>query len=946
MRHLRGADARSEADAAKCGGVNSAGSRPAAPPPAAPASGDTPEGQDAFLKALAEEAAREERQAAAAKAAKKEAEAELAPLSEADAGEPGYAVTEGPAPPAAPAPGGVVEDKDALFKVLAEQAAREHSGAAQMVRPGAESDQPPSPEALVRGQSAAAKELRVNKAADKSGYAIVREAEPARLTGPAKRRKPLMTLVGVAAGLLVLIVVIAAISVSLAGSRKARVRELPIPANPPVPKPEAPPEFSTPLKEAAQALAAKAPVEVEVVEDSADAAAPQMPVLTSTGDVMLDATNLHIRDKNGADAGIQEMCSSSRSAVYESVAAGLREKGLAPAEAGQSAAGNPGEPGSRLKVFISTVPAWARFDFSGSGTLPAAIPPEPGRPGRPGRAGRRQPPLNFLRRGPQAPQIMPATPVNLWEKLVTGGMTLSALFAVGGPENWRGVAADDAHADPLPCGLRISIVRVAWEVGGQTHELTGPPAETGAAPPFLRPKQLHEIQLTGQMGADRICLLSGFIQYDDLDLHGAVAEAGKRAAGLLVAPAADWQTFWDGTADREAIAAACRNVLRLGGGPAIVAIVTATPDRLPHPSADALVSVLKDERSSPEWAGPFLALHGPFGDAALICVARQAKEGEENEKDFLRWVAAPADHSAESVQAACCALIDLGRPSPELNALIDKGAVKAFPEVRSPRGSLMFPPQTAQTVLEWLLRSGTAGQRVGAAVAAVAGGNFKELQDEVRAFVGQPPGPDPETVYRLCQGIETEKSPLAFEILSSLARKFMQSDEGDRFPPPAAFAEGGMPPPTERFSRTLAGLVCAGLARFNRFEAGKVLVDLMESPGPATRYCAIETLMALDDVDVSKEIRARYEALSGQSRDAYETQEWELVNPLKNKLCRYDIPMISAENALKNGVQTKEVIEICDGIIKDNPSPTLVKRATEMKRQAEKALGTSPGAAH
>ena len=320
---------------------------------------------------------------------------------------------------------------------------------------------------------------------------------------------------------------------------------------------------------------------------------------------------------------------------------------------------------------------------------------------------------------------MPATPVNLWEKLVTGGMTLSALFAVGGPENWRGVAADDAHADPLPCGLRISIVRVAWEVGGQTHELTGPPAETGAAPPFLRPKQLHEIQLTGQMGADRICLLSGFIQYDDLDLHGAVAEAGKRAAGLLVAPAADWQTFWDGTADREAIAAACRNVLRLGGGPAIVAIVTATPDRLPHPSADALVSVLRDERSSPEWAGPFLALHGPFGDAALICVARQAKEGEENEKDFLRWVAAPADHSAESVQAACCALIDLGRPSPELNALIDKGAVKAFPEVRSPRGSLMFPPQTAQTVLEWLLCSGTAGQRVGAAVAAVAEGKYQ-----------------------------------------------------------------------------------------------------------------------------------------------------------------------------------------------------------------------------
>jgi len=39
------------------------------------------------------------------------------------------------------------------------------------------------------------------------------------------------------------------------------------------------------------------------------------------------------------------------------------------------------------------------------------------------------------------------------------------------------------------------------------------------------------------------------------------------------------------------------------------------------------------------------------------------------------------------------------------------------------------------------------------------------------------------------------------------------------------------------------------------------------------------------------------------------------------------------------------VIETCDGIIKDNPSPTLVERAREMKRQAEKALQLNPGAA-
>ena len=123
------------------------------------------------------------------------------------------------------------------------------------------------------------------------------------------------------------------------------------------------PELPTALKEAAQALADKTLVEVEVVEAAADAAAQPMPILTPTGDLMLDVTNVHIRDKSGADASIQEMRSASRSAVYESVAAKLREKGLTPAAAGQSAAGNPGELHSRLKVFISTTPAWAGFSF-------------------------------------------------------------------------------------------------------------------------------------------------------------------------------------------------------------------------------------------------------------------------------------------------------------------------------------------------------------------------------------------------------------------------------------------------------------------------------------------------------------------------------------------------------------------------------------------------------
>ena len=315
-------------------------------------------------------------------------------------------------------------------------------------------------------------------------------------------------------------------------------------------------------------------------------------------------------------------------------------------------------------------------------------------------------------------------------------------------------------------------------------------------------------------------------------------------------------TFWDGKADNAKRSPPLAGIsCGSAAGRPLPRSLTAKPDRLPRLSAEALASVLKEERSSPEWARPFLAVRGPCGDAALICLARQPKE--ENEKDFLRWVATPADHSPESVQAACCALIDLGRPGPEVNALIDKRAVKAFSEVRSPRGSLAFPPQTAQTVLDWLIRNGTPSQRIGAA-AAVAEGNIKELQTGFRHSSASPLGSDPETLYRLCKGIEKAQSPLAFEILSSVAqRRLAQSDEGDRFLPPAAFAEGGVPLPTERYSRTVAALVCAGLARFDKFEAGKVLVELMESPGPATRYCAIETLIALDDVDVSKEIRAR-----------------------------------------------------------------------------------------
>ena len=358
---------------------------PPIPPAAAPASGGLPEDKAAFFRALVEETEREQREAAAAKAAQAQAEAELTPLSEALAGgESPRAAAETPAPAtpakppsAAPARGGALDNKDVLFNALAEEAAREQreTDTAKAAETGAEAgEKARSPEALARGKSSAATELRVKAVGDKSGYAVAQGSPPAEFAKPMPRSRKLL---GAAAGVLALIILlIIGISFGLSGRKppaKAQPMDraavemarrrgaplaqeepgvnpqtavLPQPAEPAVPPPEMPPA----LKEAALALADKALVEVEVAEPAADAAAPQTPILTPNGDLMLDMTNLHIRDKSDADASLQEMRTAIRSAVGESVAAQLREKGLAPVEAGQSAAARPDEPHSRLKV--------------------------------------------------------------------------------------------------------------------------------------------------------------------------------------------------------------------------------------------------------------------------------------------------------------------------------------------------------------------------------------------------------------------------------------------------------------------------------------------------------------------------------------------------------------------------------------------------------------------
>jgi hypothetical protein len=553
--------------------------------------------------------------------------------------------------------------------------------------------------------------------------------------------------------------------------------------------------------------------------------------------------------------------------------------------------------------------------------------------------------MQYAVRGPVPPSTVP---VKLWERLLSGNLTLSARFGLltrGGAFWFAAPDENDPEADPLPCGLRLSIVRLAWEVGEGTYDLVGRAAPEGVALPFQRPKQLRDLQLSAQMGADRTCQISGFCQYEDVNLQEGVAEAGKFVAARLPEPEADWNAIWSGKAGKDALAAACRNILRLDGGAAIAREMADKPDRLPKASAAALASVLKEENGDPGWAAPFLTAGGPLADAALVGLAREPKE--ENQKVFEQWVAAPAGRSPESVQAACCALIDLGKPGSEVNALIDSHAVKAFPEVRQPSAVLAFPPQTAQTVLDWLLHNGTDSQRLGAA-AAVAEGNIEPLRDAAREFANQL-GAESAAVSRLCRALGKAKSPLAFEMLSIMAQRLAQSDAGDRFPPlgtPAALSSPAGPDSAGRFSRTVAGLVCAGLARCDKVEAGKVLVRLMQSPGPATRYCAIEALVALDDVDAAPDIRARFDVLSKLTRDAYEQQEWELLTPSKNKLCRYDVPLLSAKNAVKNGMNLKEAIETCDSIIKENPSPAVVEKARALKAEAEKLLQHAPGAAH
>ena len=338
-----------------------------APPPAAPGSGDLPEAQAGFLKALAEEAAHEQRQSTA-KAAKTDAEAELAPLSEAPAGEPGYAVTQPPRRRLcrrleAWRRTRTLSSRRSPKRPRASSAGRPQQGPRRAPDPS----QPPSPEALLRGQSSAAKELRIKTAADKSGYAVAgthragasaaghRSAAGLRCGNWSAWRSALLLLVGI----------IIAIIVGLSSSRKPQASERPVPPIQSVP---------TPAGDAAG------------VADGAEGSRPgprrQRARRGGSGRSRCGrnrAADAGPHPDRRRDAGCDEpahprqerrRCRHSGDAVGDPVG-GLRERGRQAAREGPDAgggrgsppAGMPGEPRSRLKVFISTAPAWAGFRF-------------------------------------------------------------------------------------------------------------------------------------------------------------------------------------------------------------------------------------------------------------------------------------------------------------------------------------------------------------------------------------------------------------------------------------------------------------------------------------------------------------------------------------------------------------------------------------------------------
>jgi len=95
-----------------------------------------------------------------------------------------------------------------------------------------------------------------------------------------------------------------------------------------------------------------------------------------------------------------------------------------------------------------------------------------------------------------------------------------SLYCAKGKHMARVRADRWAEAEPLPCGVRVSIVRVDWEVGGQTHDLIGRRVEAEAAPagcdaetgmdlPFQRPQQVSDIRVTARMGVVFIHGLQG-----------------------------------------------------------------------------------------------------------------------------------------------------------------------------------------------------------------------------------------------------------------------------------------------------------------------------------------------------------------------------------------------------------------------------------------------------
>lgn len=840
-----------------------------------------------------------------------------------------------PAAPVAGAPPGSEPEVDAgNIDDLLRQAARfEESVAADQVTADS------SPDLSVRrapdaGRAADSEDYAAPGAG--SGYAVAEERE-ARPVDPNKvddtapaRTWPRSVKLG--AGAVVAVIVLAAVGFGLRTSGKEKgIRLDPPPAAAPAPvrpggtTPGAsawPPTKPAALARVEEALLRGRTIQVDVVEMDAREGLKPLLLAGSARAADLDVGDVTLRDGAGGGTSLRLIQSNLLTWLREELAARLKARGLTVVSAADLSRAAGAAPASRVQVVVKFAPATAGFMFQSRSvrSTPARGPavPEDAGAGRPA-----SPRARFLDslaslNGERAEKFEPA----------------DAYGALRGT-HWIAMPSDDPGAEQIVCGVRVSLAQVTWDLGGQKLTLLAPaaPGVTGELSFTHRPRALREVQLANRSETgEGPAVIAGHCAYDDLNLRKPSDDAAAAAAALLASPDSAWEVVWSALSqDSEVLTAAYRHLLRLGAGESVASICGAQADRVQPGSLEALAAVLKDPGNNPAWVAPFTKVKGPCADAAVTCLARRGEAS--GREQFQQWLASPGEHSPESVQAAAGALIDLGQKSADLEAAIANRTVKEFPSVRVPRGALALSPAAAQVVLDWLMQEGSPYQRA-TAVAAAAAGNVEALRPQVRAYLDRPTL-DPEALVGLCRTLEKAQGPMAFDVFATVARRCLARTEvGERQVAVAADASGmsgdgvtGVP----RHRLTLAWLVCEALVRIDKEKAGEVFVDLLRSPGGATRIAAIEGLLVTEYPDAGDEILTRYTELNKKPaamRDPWERQEYDLLKRENLKLRHYDIALRSAD-ALREGGKADDAKAEYRRIVREKPGSKLARRAQD-----------------